>query len=82
MIQYALDHYGYDHDDIIVILDGDAFPIRPLNLYHLLADNPIVGIKRLIQEDNMDHLWAPFIAFNPKALPKLTLILQKEYAQE
>jgi glycosyltransferase involved in cell wall biosynthesis len=71
VIQYALDHYGYDHDDIIVILDGDAFPIRPLNLYHLLANNPIVGINRLIQEDNVDYLWVPFIAFNPKVLPNL-----------
>ena len=71
VIQYALDHYGYDHDDIIVILDGDAFPIRPLDLYHLLANNSIVGINRLIQEDNVEYLWVPFIAFNPKTLPNL-----------
>lgn len=71
VIQYALDHYGYDHDDIVVILDGDAFPIRPLNLHHLLASHPIVGINRQIAEDNVEYLWVPFIAFNPNALPNL-----------
>lgn len=68
VIQYALDNYGYNHDDIVVILDGDAFPIRPLSLSEMLAPYDIVGIQKLISTENVDYLWVVFIAFNPHKL--------------
>ena len=85
VIQYALDHYGYDHDDIVVIMDGDNFLVRPMSIRQLLGSNDIVGMSR--QEDHQailrkqsltspqldkDHAWLPsviFIAFNPSKLP-------------
>jgi hypothetical protein len=60
VIQYALDHFGYDHDDIVAIVDGDLFPIRPVNLKELLSEGGIIGIE---------GYRAPFIAFNPTVLP-------------
>jgi hypothetical protein len=65
VIQYALDNYGYNHNDIIVILDGDAFPIRKLDLRRMLKRTQIAGIERLISEEDVSYLWVPFIAFNP-----------------
>ena len=67
VIQYAMDNFGYDHDDIVVIMDGDAFPIRPLNLRTLLKDYDIIGIRRDVAEIN--YLWVPFIAFKMQNLP-------------
>jgi hypothetical protein len=32
VIQYALDPYGYAHDDALAIMDGDAFFIRSVSL--------------------------------------------------
>ena len=26
VIQYALDHYGYQHNDLVALVDGDLFP--------------------------------------------------------
>lgn len=71
MIQYALDHYGYDHDDIVAIMDGDAFLIRPLSLRQLLEPYDIVGIQRLLSTENIDYLWVVFITFDPHKLPDL-----------
>jgi len=69
LIQYALDHYGYDHDDVVVIMDGDVFAIQPISIRALLAEVPIVGIDSEFRDKH--YLWVPFIAFDPKRLPNL-----------
>ena len=69
VIQYALDHYGYDHDDAVVIMDGDAFFIREISLKKRLKDLDIFGMTREIKEKDVSYLWVPFIAFNPSKLP-------------
>jgi hypothetical protein len=82
VIQYALDHYGYDHDDIVVLMDGDNFPIQPVSIRGLLSSNDIVGFNQwadpfaeqrrrgeLSVPKNMEMFWVVFIAFNPRKLP-------------
>jgi glycosyltransferase involved in cell wall biosynthesis len=71
VIQYALDNYGYNHDDIVAIMDGDAFFIRPTNLHTLLKFRDIIGIQKLISTENVDYLWVVFVAFDPRTLPDL-----------
>lgn len=75
LIQYALENFGYNHDDIVGIIDGDVFPIKPISIKSLLVDVSIAGL------DHMDprcsegdpycghYLCAPFIVFDPKRLP-------------
>ena len=90
VIQYALDHYGYDHDDIVVIMDGDNFLIRPLSLRQMLNTCDIVGFahqndyggnlrkqSRASEPFGPKHAWETsvvFIAFNPKKLPECRLL--------
>lgn len=69
VIQYALDNFGYDHDDIVCIVDGDIFPIRPLSIRSLLYKKHIIGIQRSISTENIDYLWVPFIAFDSRTIP-------------
>ncbi len=69
VIQYALDHFGYDHDDIVVILDGDCFPIRPISLREWFKDHQIIGINRRIEAEDIEYLWVPFVAFDITKLP-------------
>jgi beta-1,4-mannosyl-glycoprotein beta-1,4-N-acetylglucosaminyltransferase len=82
VIQYALDHYGYDHDDIVVIMDGDNFLIQPLSIRELLGDKDIIGFNQLSDDQGIGrkkgefvapkHLitpWVVFIAFCPNKLP-------------
>lgn len=84
VIQYALDHYGYDHDDIVVIMDGDSFLIQPTSIRELLGTNDIIGLsrksdpyamlrKQFLTEpaSSIAMTWLPsviFIAFNPSKL--------------
>lgn len=77
VICYALEKFGYDHDDIVVLLDGDVFPIRPIDVRELLKDRDIVAVRKRLPEssadpltiDKIDYLWVTFAAFNPSKIP-------------
>jgi len=69
LIQYALDQFGYDHDDVVVIMDGDAFLVQPLSIRSLLTETPLVGIDSDFKDRH--YLWVPFVAFEPKRLPNV-----------
>jgi len=70
VVQYALNHFGYNHDDIIAIVDCDLFPIRSISLYQLLTDCPIVGIQKFEKpHSSIDYLALPFIALDCRRLP-------------
>ncbi|HEX2579068.1 MAG TPA: hypothetical protein VHK67_01530 [Rhabdochlamydiaceae bacterium] len=84
VIQYALDNYGYKHDDIVVIMDGDNFLIKPLSIRQLMSSNDIVGFNQwpdqlaqqrrrleLTVPKGMEMFWVVFIAFNPRKLPNV-----------
>ncbi len=71
VIQYALEQYGYMHDDIVAIMDADAFFIRPFSVRKELSSTDIVGIQRSVQENNIEYLWVVFAAFDPQKLPNL-----------
>jgi len=82
VIQYALDNYGYDHDDIVMIMDGDNFLIKPLSIRELLSSYDIIGFNQIpdylgksrkqqqisVPQDT-EMLWVVFIAFCPCKLP-------------
>jgi glycosyltransferase involved in cell wall biosynthesis len=76
VIQHALNLFGYNHDDIVVILDGDVFAVRPLSLRELMKGNDIIGSYRVTDSGSYqmghghtEYLWVTFIAFNPVNLP-------------
>lgn len=82
VIQYALEHYGYDHDDVVVIMDSDNFLIQSTSFRELLGDRHLVafdqrldfeGIQRkrgqLAVPRSLGMPWVVFIAFRPNSLP-------------
>lgn len=66
MIRYALETFAYNHDDVIVILDGDAFPIRSMSPRKWLEDHDIVGSLRA--GNTCDYIMPVFVAFDPRKL--------------
>lgn len=71
VIQYALDHFAYDHDDAVVLMDADAFFIRQISIKQRLQRWDIFGMTREIKEKKSHYLWVPFVAFNPAQLPNI-----------
>lgn len=82
LIQYALDRFGYGHDDVVVLMDGDNFLIKQLSVSDLLKSYDIVGFHQRGDElakqrrqgaatvpKGTEMLWVVFIAFDPRKLP-------------
>lgn len=67
VIQYALNQFGYSHDDLVALLDGDCFLSRPASFKEILGDNDIVGIRK--EQGGIDYLWVVFSLFDPRKVP-------------
>ncbi len=67
VIQYALDRFAYAHDDLVVLLDGDCFPSRPVHFKKLLGKNHIVGIRK--EQGGYEYLWVVLTLFDPRTAP-------------
>ena len=72
VIQYALDHYGYTHDDVVVLMDGDAFMMREMSLKKEMMFVDFFGLCRHFEEVQVIYPWVPFIAFDPRHLPNVS----------
>lgn len=82
VIQYSLDTLGFDHNDILMIIDSDAFLIKKFDIRRYL-DNallagpvkpcsawPIHDCKKLHPSINpFTYLWAGLVIFDMKNLP-------------
>jgi hypothetical protein len=84
VIQYALDNYGYDHDDLVVLFDGDIFPIRPIYLRSLMENSQMMGNYKYIHEQDVGYFWVPFICMDMPRMPykqdlKFHVDLVKDY---
>lgn len=71
LVQYALDNFGYDHDDIIGLIEGDVFLIRPFSIREYIKNNDILGVIRTNrgQNKNIEYTWIGLTFFNIEKLP-------------
>lgn len=80
-VQYALDKFGYDHDDIVGIFEGDVFLTREFSVRAALNEYDLIGA---IQTDRdglgIEYLWIGLCFFNIKKLSnKKTLCFDLTY---
>lgn len=68
VIQFAMEKFGYTHNDIVVIMDGDIFPIRPFCLKSSMHGVQLFGIYKTIEE-RISYFWVPFVAMDMRILP-------------
>lgn len=58
----ALERFGYGHDDLIAVVRGDFFPIRPVYFRELFKEDQILTVES--EEGQM----APCLAFDPRKI--------------
>lgn len=70
-IRYALDKIGFDHNGIVVLVDSDAFLIKPFNISKYLNGFDIAGELQGKTYNNIEVRYlSPVIVFmNMKTLP-------------
>lgn len=68
-VQYSMDTLGFDHDDIILMLDSDMILIHPLSLSDYMKDKDIAAFIRTFR-DQVHFLWPGLTILNMKTLPE------------
>ncbi len=67
-IQYSLNAIGYDHDDILFIVDSDMFLIRPFSITEYMHDKDIAAYIKRTGGDAC-YLWPGLCFLNMGKLP-------------
>ncbi len=68
-MQYSLDHYGFDHDDILVLIDSDCFLVRPLSIRKYMEGWDIVSSRRTIRGTDMHYFWIGLVFLDIRTMP-------------
>lgn len=70
-IQYMLDKMGFDHQDIVVVIDSDMFLIRPFSIREYLQENQLAANPqvRYGAHENIHYLLPNLMVFNMTNLP-------------
>ena len=68
VIQYALDHYGYEHNDIVGLLDGDMFLVSSMSVRKEMGDFRILGTGKRAAEGEC-YFWVALCLIDFPNLP-------------
>lgn len=72
VVMYSLDIMGFNHDDILVLLDSDIFITKPVSFRNLLSDCDIFGLPQSKKDEHLvEYLWIGFCCLNMKNLPNI-----------
>lgn len=71
--QYALDSFGFNHDDIVVIFESDLFLVKEFSFHEYLKGHDLAGYNRQVDYHgamrNVPFLWIGLIMMDMKSLP-------------
>jgi hypothetical protein len=73
IVRYALENFGYGHDDIVGILEGDIFLIRDFSIRDEMKNHDILCATRFDREGKgVEYIWIGlvFVDFNKIPNPK------------
>ena len=68
-VMYSLRNYGFDHDDILVLLDSDMFLVKKLNIRKALEGYDMLAHE--ITYTGLPYVWHAVIFLNMKTLPNV-----------
>ncbi len=68
VVQYSLDQYGFNHDDILVLLDSDVFLIKEFDIRNFMHGYDIAGLGQS-KAKNKRYLWIGLVFLNMPKLP-------------
>ena len=76
VVQYALDTVGFDHNDLLILLESDVFLIKEFSFVEYMQNYDLSGYDRSIEysdnKKNLDFLWIGLIYINMRTLPNKT----------
>lgn len=76
VVQYSMDNYGFNHDDILVLLDSDLFLVNEFSIRDYLRDYDMAGClhSRGKGSSFVDYLWIGLIFIDMKKVRNIRTI--------
>lgn len=70
LVQYALNLFGYHHDDIVGLIEGDVFLVKNFSIRKAIEGYHIIGgLQRDRIEKGIEYIWIGLTFFDIKNLP-------------
>jgi hypothetical protein len=70
LVQYALENFGYEHDDIVGIMEGDVFLIRDFSIRETLKNyNIVAAMQQSVNNKDLEYIWIGLSFLDMKNLP-------------
>lgn len=67
VVQYALDTVGFDHDDIVMIVDADIFLVKEFSIRDYMQNLDLAGYLRT--RETVKYLWIGLVFLNMATMP-------------
>lgn len=67
VVQYSLDLLGFNHDDILILLDSDVFLVKPFSFREFLKGYELGGFK--LGNGYIEYLWHGLAFLNMGTMP-------------
>lgn len=67
VVQFSLDILGFKHNDIVMIIDSDAFLIKPFHIRNYMKQYDFASIPQC--KDGYRYFWNALVIMNMKTLP-------------
>ena len=71
VINYSLVNYGYKHDDILMIIDSDMFPVKKFSVRKYMSDCQLVGAFRAMNKGHLRYVWPGLTFMDLSSLPEV-----------
>lgn len=66
-VQYSLNTLGYDHEDIVMLLDSDLFLVKPFSAREYLKGFDLAGLSQ--SRAHIEYLWIGMVFLDMRTLP-------------
>lgn len=85
VVQYSLDMYGFEHDDIIMLVDSDIFLVKEFSIRQFMEGYHLTGFLKNCCSDtftaqhrtkkpHLNHIWIGLVGINMKTAPQKEVI--------
>lgn len=72
VVHYSLKHYGFLHDDILVLLDSDMFLIKPFSVKDFMSSYDLAALPQ--ERGPIKYLWIGVVFLNMATMPNKNTI--------
>ncbi len=69
VVQYSLNKVGFDHDDIVALLDSDLFLVKEFSIRTYMQGQPVAGVHQSRATGRIRYLWIGLIFLDMAILP-------------